>query len=744
MAGRNEIDDRALLVEGRLHDPFRLLGRHSAPPDRVVVRAFLPGVAEAWIVEAGEPMERVGSDGFFEWTGAGDSLPRRYRIRSVSDKDESVRFDPYAFPAQLGAPELASFGRGEHFRAHNLLGSRAHEADGVAGVLFAVWAPEAERVSVVGDFNRWDGRRHPMRSRGASGVWEIFVPGLDPGECYKYEIRNRALGTLHLKSDPFARESEHRPGTASRIPRPSGFAWSDAEWMGHRAGWNWAESPISIYELHAGSWRRSDDGGFLNYREIADRLVPDIGALGFTHVEFLPLGEHPLDASWGYQTTGFFSPTGRHGSPDDLRYLVNTLHSHGIGVILDWVPGHFPKDDHGLARFDGSALFEYPDTQKGEHREWGTLVFNYGRNEVRSFLISNALYWLEEFHFDGLRVDAVASMLYLDYLRNAGEWTPNIHGGKEHLEAVEFLKAFNEATHSQFPGTLTIAEESTAWPGVTHPTWSNGLGFTMKWNMGWMHDTLEYLAEDPFHRKHHHNRVTFGPIYAFSENFVLPLSHDEVVHGKSTLLGKMPGDGWQRFANLRLLYTYQWTFPGKKLLFMGSELGQPDEWDHDGEVPWNLEGVPEHAGVRRLVSDLNALYRGRPALHRFDFSGDGFEWLQWDDSDRSVLSYVRRSGDGDLLILVNFTPVPRYEYRVGVPSRRRYREIFNSDSRFYGGSDVGNPVPVESEGVGWMGRPDSILLTLPPLGGIVMEPVESFAFGWQGAGTGDREPAAGP
>ena len=714
-------DDRALLAGGRLHDPFRLLGRHTLTPDTVVVRAFLPGVSRAWIVDNGQPLERVGTGDLFEWTGEVASLPDRYRIRAEENGTERMWFDPYAFPAQLSEGDLESFGRGEHFRAHRFLGSRLHEADGVAGVLFAVWAPEAERVSVVGDFNRWDGRCHPMRVRGSSGVWEIFLPGLGAGGLYKYEIRNRAQGTIHVKADPFAHECERRPGTASRISPRSSFEWSDADWLEGRAGWNWSGSPVSIYEVHAGSWHRSDSGGFLNYREIAHLLVREVRELGFTHVEFLPLTEHPLDASWGYQPTGYFAPTSRHGSPDDFRFLVDTLHANGIGVILDWVPGHFPRDAHGLARFDGSALFEYGDTRKGEHREWGTLVFNYDRNEVRSFLMSSALYWLEEFHIDGLRVDAVASMLYLDYSRQPGEWTPNIHGGNENLEAIDFLRRFNETTHGQFPGSLTIAEESTAWPGVSRPTWTNGLGFTMKWNMGWMHDTLKYMAEDPVHRKYHHDRITFGLMYAFTENFVLPLSHDEVVHGKGSLLGKMPGDRWQRFANLRLLYILQWTLPGKKLLFMGSELGQWGEWDHRGSVPWMLAGEPDHVGVRHLVCDLNALYRRRPALHRLDFSADGFEWLRWNDSDNSVLAYLRRSGEGDeVLVLVNFTPVPRSQYRVGVPPKGRYREILNSDSRFYGGSDVGNPLPVECEDQAWMSRPRSILVTLPPLGGIVL------------------------
>jgi 1,4-alpha-glucan branching enzyme len=715
-------EDRMLLAAGRLHDPFRLLGRHPTGAERVVVRAFLPGASRAWIVENGEELTRFDDGDFFEWAGSPTGLPDRYRVGVEEDGLERVEFDPYAFPPQLHEAAIASFSRGEHFRSHDLLGSRLHTADSVSGVLFALWAPEAERVSVVGGFNRWDGRRHPMRARGSSGVWELFLPGLADGELYKYEIRNRASGSVFLKSDPFGRASEHRPGTASIVPGPSRFTWSDSEWLESRETWNWAESPVSVYEMHAGSWRRSPSGGFLSYREIADQLVPEIRELGFTHVEFLPLTEHPLDGSWGYQPTGYFAPTRRHGSADDLKYLVDTLHRNGIGVILDWVPGHFPKDSHGLARFDGSALFEYGEADKGEHREWGTLVFNYGRNEVRSFLMSSALYWLEEFHVDGLRVDAVASMLYLDYSRPAGQWRPNIYGGNENLEATAFLKRFNEETHGQFPGTVTIAEESTAWPGVTRPTWANGLGFSMKWNMGWMHDTLEYVSEDPIHRKYHHNRITFAPMYAFSENFVLPLSHDEVVHGKRSLLGRMPGDPWQQFANLRLLYTLQWTFPGKKLLFMGSELGQPQEWDHARALPWDLIADPRHRGVRRLVCDLNALYRRNRALHVRDFSEEGFEWLRWDDADNSVISYQRKDGEDRAIVLINFTPVPRHNYRIGMDRPGQYREILNSDSRFYGGSDVGNPVPLSAGERGWMGRPYSFEVTLPPLGAVVLQP----------------------
>ncbi len=709
------------LAEGRLHDPFSVLGRHPAGGGDVIVRAFLPGVESAEIVESGEPMVRIDGGDLFEWRGSGDRVPVRYRIRSRRDGRLLERYDPYAFEPQVSDGDMESFGRGDHFRSHWFLGPHARRVDGVDGVRFALWAPNAERVSVVGDFNEWDGRRHPMRVRGGSGVWELFVPGLDTGALYKFEIRNRRNGRVLTRSDPFSRCFETRPRTASRIAPDAAYVWSDAAWLEARTTFDWRRAPISVYELHCGSWARGPSGEFLDYRALADRLVPYLEETGFTHVELLPLTEHPLDASWGYQATGYFAPTSRYGGADDLRYLIDRLHGRGIGVILDWVPGHFPRDEHGLAAFDGEPLFEYADPLKAEQRDWGTLAFNYDRREVRSFLISSALYWLEEFHFDGLRVDAVAAMLYLDYSREPGQWTPNVHGGNENLEAVGFLRALNEAAHLEFPGALVIAEESTAWPGVTRPTHAGGLGFSLKWNMGWMHDTLDYFSMDPVHRKHHHDRVTFGPVYAFSENFLLPLSHDEVVHGKGSLLAKMPGDRWQQLANLRLLFTFQWTFPGKKLLFMGSEMGQPSEWNHDGQLPWALLDRPEHAGVGKLVGDLNRLYRTREPLHARDFESSGFRWLRWDDRDSSVLSYLRVGSRGDAVVVLNFTPIPRTGYRIGVPRSGAYREILNSDSRYYGGSDVGNPAPIVSENVPCMEQPYSIPVTLPPLAGIVLE-----------------------
>ena len=718
------VTDTALqrLMEARHHDPFEILGRHPAGSEEVVVRALLPHTAAVSIAESGLALTRVGDTDLFEWHGPARLVPARYRLRTLaSDGTSDEHFDPYCFPPQLADSDLNLFNAGLHSSAYRFMGNHQVSADGIPGIRFAVWAPEAERVSIVGDFNQWDGRCHPMRVRGSSGVWELFVPGL-PSTIYKYEIRNRQSGELLLKSDPWTRESELRPATAS-IARPqSAYRWHDDQWMTARTGWQWLHAPVSIYEVHLGSWRHGPGQQPLSYRAAADLLVPYAAELGFTHIELMPLTEHPLDESWGYQPVGYFAATCRFGSPDDLRYLIDTCHRAGLGVILDWVPGHFPRDSHGLARFDGSPLYEYSDPRKGSHPDWGTLVFNYDRCEVRSFLLSSARFWLEEFHVDGLRVDAVASMLYLDYSRRPGQWLPNRHGGNENLEAVSFLRELNAMTHRDFPGSITIAEESTAWPGVSRPVDLGGLGFSMKWNMGWMHDTLKYLSLDPVYRKHHHDLLTFGPVYAFSENFVLPLSHDEVVHLKRSMLGKMPGDDWQRLANLRLAYTYQWTYPGKKLLFMGSELAQPSEWNVRESLPWHLLDDPRHGGMQRLVCDLNHIYAAHSALHALDFDASGFQWLSWEDAENSVLSYLRRSRDECLLIALNFTPVARTGYRIGVPHAGQYREILNSDSRFYGGSDLGNPVPLTAEAVPCMHQPWSVLISLPPLAGVILAP----------------------
>jgi len=713
--------DLRRVADGRHHDPHSVLGLHdTGSAARILL--YIPDAHDVRIEGRIEP-DRLGETDFFTWAGARDALPAHYRVAwRDSHGARFDRADPYSFAPLVDPREVESYSSGLHRAAWRLLGAHVMSGDGIAGVRFTVWAPDAERVSVVGPFCRWDGRHYPMRVLGGSGVWEIFIPGLGPGELYKFEIRNRATGAVFLKSDPCARASELRPATASIVTGTESFAWSDDEWIARRASRDWLHAPLSIYEVHLGSWRQREDGGFLNYREIADQLAPYARHLGFTHIELLPVTEHPLDDSWGYQTTGHFSPTSRHGSPDDLRYLVDRCHAHGVGVLLDWVPAHFPRDAHGLAMFDGSALYEYADPRKAEHKDWGTLVFNYERHEVRAFLMSSAYYWLHEFHFDGLRVDAVASMLYLDFSKRDGDFVPNRHGGNHNLEAIEFLRELNAVTHAAFPGTLVIAEESTDWPQVTRPTEMGGLGFSMKWNMGWMHDTLAYLREDPIHRRHHHNRLTFAMMYAHSENFVLPLSHDEVVHLKRSLLGKMPGDRWQQLANLRLLLAYQWTLPGKKLLFMGAELAQPTEWDFRSPLPWHLLEDPGNAGVQRLIADLNRLYVESPCLHRFEFEPSGFRWVEANDEQHSVFSYLRTAGEDHLLVVLNCTPVPRHHWRVGVPRVGEYREILNSDSQHYGGTNVGNLSIVHARPVPANGFPASVELNLPPLGVVIFAP----------------------
>jgi 1,4-alpha-glucan branching enzyme len=594
----------------------------------------------------------------------------------------------------------------------------------VDGVHFAVWAPNAQRVSVIGDFNRWDGRTHVMRRLVPSGVWELFIPGLHDGVRYKYEVRTRE-GQLLDKADPYARQLETPPHTAS-IVTGSAYEWGDGDWMRARESLGeWRERPMSIYEVHLGSWRRREGEPqySLSYRDLAATLVPYVRDLGYTHIELLPVMEHPFFGSWGYQVVGFFAPSSRFGTPDDFRYFVDQCHQHGLGVILDWVPGHFPKDGHGLVRFDGTALYEHEDPRRGEHPEWGTLVFNYGRDEVRTFLLSNALYWLEEFHADGLRVDAVASMLYLDYSRREGDWLPNKHGGRENLEAVEFLKELNVVTHGRQPGTITVAEESTSWPAVSRPTFDGGLGFTYKWNMGWMHDMLAYMKEDAVHRRWHHGQITFSMLYAFTENFVLPFSHDEVVYGKRSMLEKMPGDTWQKHASLRALYGYLFAHPGKKLMFMGTEFGQRREWNHDASLDWDLLGDPVHQGLQRWVRDLNLVYRHEPSLHQVDFDGRGFSWIDCHDADNSVVSLLRRARDGaDFSVaVVNFTPVPRTGYVVGMPAPGSYREVLNSDAGIYGGSGAGNGGTVAADGPPAHGFDVSVRLTLPPLGFLLLK-----------------------
>jgi len=710
------------LLQARLHDPFRYLGLHREASSWVL-RVFHPHADAVWLrLPSGlRPLENVHPAGLFEWRGP-EAPPAPY-VLGVSEGGH-VRdvHDPYAFVPALSGHDLYLFNEGRLRQAWRTLGAHSEQRNGVSGVRFAVWAPNAERVSVVGDFNRWDGRVHPMGVHGSSGVWELFIPGLSGGELYKFEIRNRDSGEVLVKSDPYGREFERRPSTAARVPRDARYEWGDQAWMSARASWDWLHAPVSIYEAHLGSWKRHPDGRFYSYDELAEHLVPYVKDMGFTHVELLPVTEHPLDESWGYQTTGYFAATTRFGEPDGLRALIDAFHRAGIGVILDWVPAHFPTDAFALARFDGTALYEHADPRRGMHQDWGTHIFNYGRNEVRSFLLSSAHYWLEQFHADGLRVDAVASMLYLDYSRKAGQWLPNKYGGRENLEAIEFLRELNVMVHEEFPGALTCAEESTAWPMVSRPTYVGGLGFSMKWNMGWMNDTLSYIRLDPVYRRFNHNQLTFGQLYAYTENFLLPLSHDEVVHGKGSLLDKMPGDTWQEFANLRLLFTYQFTAPGKKLNFMGNELAQGREWKSGFELDWGLLAMHWHDGVQRMLRDLNRLHREVLALHEQDFVQDGFAWIDCHDADQSTLSFMRRARDGSSVVVVlNFTPVPRYSYRIGLPSGGLWREIFNSDSAYYSGSNVGN-FAVEADALPWMGFPYSAAVTLPPLAGIILEP----------------------
>ena len=613
---------------------------------------------------------------------------------------------------------LYLFNEGRNYQAYRLLGAQLTPA----GTVFRVWAPNAGSISVVGDFNGWAGGVDVLHSLGASGVWEATVPAAVPGSLYRFEIINRHSGEKLIKSDPYGRGFELRPGSAAYVVPPSGHAWGDGDWLARRAAWDWQRAPVNIYEVHPGSWMRHPDGKPYLWRELAERLIPYAVAQGYTHLELLPVTEHPLDESWGYQTTGYFAATARYGSPDDLRAFVDACHQAGLGVILDWVPGHFPQDDWALARYDGTALYEHEDPRLGLHADWGTHIFNYGRHEVRSFLMSSAHWWLSEFHFDGLRVDAVASMLYLDYSRKAGEWLPNKYGGRENLDAIDFLKELNAMVHGEFPGALTIAEESTAWPQVSRPTYVGGLGFSMKWNMGWMNDSLRYFQRDPIHRRWHHDELTFGQIYAYSENYVLPFSHDEVVHGKGSLFGKMPGDDWQRFANLRLLLAWQTFTPGKKLSFMGNEFGQRREWSEARELDWGLVAEPGHAGVQRLSADLNALYRDCPALHTQDFESCGFAWIDCHDSAHSILSWLRWGRDGSFLVVaVNFTPEPKTGYRIGVPQAGRYAEILNSDSAYYGGSNLGNGGALDAHVGEWMNCPANLEITLPPLGAVVLQ-----------------------
>ncbi len=717
------------LVRREHPNPHSVLGAH-ATGDGVVIRALRPAACEVTAaLDGGASVEltQIHRGGVFEGVAIGAELPLHYQL--VVDYGNAGSFtieDPYAFAPTLGELDLHLIGEGRHQQLYEKLGAHVLEHQGVLGTAFAVWAPAARAISVVGDFNSWDGRLDAMRTMGESGIWELFLPGVEPGARYKYEILT-GDGQLTLKADPYALATEHPPQTASIVFKPR-HRWSklDREWLARRRERLPLASPVSIYEVHLGSWRLNTLEGNrpLTYTELADELSAYVTDMGFTHVELLPVMSHPFSGSWGYQVTGYYAPTPRYGSPDEFRVFVDRMHSNGVGVILDWVPAHFPRDEFALARFDGTALYEHVDPRRGAHPDWGTLVFNYGRHEVRNFLISNALFWLAQYHTDGIRVDAVASMLYLDYSRNEGEWVPNAFGGREDLDAVAFLKQLNEVMYAHEPGIISAAEESTAWPGVSRPTYLGGLGFGFKWNMGWMHDTLRYFQQDPIYRRYHHHELTFSLMYAFSENFILPLSHDEVVHGKGSLYAKMPGDRWQKHANLRALYAYMWAHPGKKLLFMGGELAQEAEWSHERSLDWHLLESEANAGIQRLVRDLNRCYREEPALWEVDSDPSGFWWIEPNDADSNVIAFARRSRDGDRIVVfvANLSPVPRHGYRLGLPRACNWREALNTDSSFYGGSDQGNLGGVQPDPVPWHGQPVSAEVTLPPLAAIWLVP----------------------
>ena len=716
------------LVQGYHWDPLAILGAHPMVQGNspfVEIRCFLPEASDVALLSSPQSqqsvsMKRIHKDGLFEAIVPGPLETNLYRLR-VTDYAGQVteRHDPYAFPPLLTDFELHLFTEGTFFKAYETIGAHLRTVQGIAGVHFVVWAPNALRVSVVGDFNQWDGRRHPMTNRGISGLWELFIPELTDGTLYKFEIRSRHHDTPLLKADPYAFVSELRPKTASIVSAHATYNWKDHSWMTARAQQNTLATPLAIYEVHLGSWMRVTEEGnrWLTYKELAKNLIPYVKNMGYTHVELLPITEHPFDGSWGYQTTGYLAITSRYGSPEDFMAFVDTAHQAGIGVLIDWTPAHFPDDPHGLAQFDGTHLYDHADPRLGYHPDWHSRIFNYDRAEVRNFLLNSALFWLDRYHIDGLRVDAVASMLYLDYGRKEGEWIPNRFGGHENIGAVTLLKDLNVLVHRDFPGAMTIAEESTSWSGVSRPTYAGGLGFTFKWNMGWMHDILEYFSHDPVHRPFHQNQVTFGLLYAFNENFVLVLSHDEVVHGKKSLLDKMPGDDWQRFANLRALYGFMYGHPGKKMLFMGGEFGQWNEWNHDTSLDWHLCKFDRHAGIQRLVQDLNRLYRQEPALYELDHDWTGFQWVDFCDATQSVIAFVRKAKDQNdqILCLCNFTPVPRHHYRIGVPTEGHYSELLNSDASVYGGSNVGNLGGLRTSAIPSHGMPHSLSLTLPPL-----------------------------
>lgn len=715
------------LLEARHGNSFGFLGRQRLGDGRAVGRCFQPTALRAWFWQegaaSGVEAEKAHHYGLFDLLLTDEQMGGRYEWEYESFEGHRWRVrDPYSFGPLLGDQDMYFFREGTHRRLYDCLGAHPKTIDGVPGMQFAVWAPNARRVSVVGDFNQWDGRVNPMRLRIESGIWEIFLPGVGAGAHYKFEVLN-AEGHPVTKSDPFAFFSQHGTQTASLTFDLGQYGWSDGEWMLERRSRNLYTSPMSIYEVHPGSWKRvpHEDNRWQTWTEMADDLIPYVKSLGFTHIELMGMSEHPFDGSWGYQVTGYYAPTSRFGSPDEFRGFVDRCHQMGLGVILDWVPGHFPKDSHGLAQFDGTALFEHSDPRQGEHQDWGTLIFNYGRNEVRNFLTANALFWLKEYHIDGLRVDAVASMLYLDYSRNEGEWVPNAFGGRENLDAIGFMKELNRVCYEENPGTTIIAEESTAWPGVSKPVDVGGLGFGFKWNMGWMNDTLSYMEHEPVHRKYHHGEATFSMLYAYDENFILVLSHDEVVHGKGSMINKMPGDRWQKFANLRMFYAWMWAHPGKKLLFMGGEFGQWAEWSHERSLDWHLFLGAEHAGLQKLVGALNRLYTGHPALHEGCHQSGGFQWLDANDADGSLFVFVRLAPGGEkVYVVVNATPVPRNGYRMGVAESGVYRELLNTDASEFGGSNVSNaPAMLTTPGV-WQEQPQSVILDVPPLGAVYL------------------------
>ncbi len=732
------------LSYGQYADIFSVLGMHAHPSGKgLLVRVMLPGAVAVDVIASKDnrrvaSLTRIGNNDCFEGKMGRRKNPFAYRLRVTYDSAEGTttveQEDPYRFASALTPEDLYLFCEGKQERGYQWMGAQPrtmHSGNGdkVEGVLFVLWAPNCSRVSVVGEFNHWDGRRHVMRKHPAAGIWEIFIPGVGASQSYKYEMLDANGKLLPLKADPYAFAMQHPPETASLTMAANTYQWQDQQWMDARAqSANPYHGAVSTYEVHLGSWRRSAErgGGYLNYRELAEQLIPYVIEMGFTHIQLMPVSEYPFDGSWGYQPVGLYAPTSRFGSPDDFRFFIDSCHQSDIGILLDWVPGHFPTDEYGTGKFDGSCLYEHEDLRKGFHPDWNTLIYNYGRAEVVSYLLSNAMYWLDEFHIDGLRVDAVASMLYLDYGREEGQWIPNKDGGRENYEAIEFLRQVNSRAYFNYPGVMIIAEESTAWPGVSRPIDQGGLGFGFKWNMGWMNDTLKYMERDPIHRQYHHNEMTFGLVYGFSENFVLPLSHDEVVHGKRSLLEKMPGDDWQKFANLRAYLGFMWSHPGKKLLFMGGEFAQRDEWNHDISLDWHLLEHDSHAGIQRLVKDLNQYYRNTPALHQLDCDASGFEWIDSQNNEQSILAYLRRGHVTDagaplVVVIVNLTPQTYHDYAVGVPEAGFYRECLNTDAQSYGGSNKGNNGGVTAVREPWQGQPCKLSLTIPPLATVIFE-----------------------